>query len=114
MSVSHTNTQSGRTAPCCLPVPFFLVRSGAAPDHPKLKLVSRVYDRIARSGRMHFVGNVRVGADITVAELRETNHAVIFAYGAESDRALDIPGEHLRGSHTARDFVGWDNGHLSF
>ena len=94
-----------------LPVPFGLVRSGVAPDHPKLKQSAIVYDRIARSDKIHFFGNIHVGVDVTVEELCQTHHCVIFAYGAEGHKSLDIPGESLRGSHTAREFVGWYNGH---
>lgn len=94
-----------------LPVPFGLVRHGVAPDHPKLKQASLVFDKIAQSPGFRFIGNKTVGHDLTVAQLRATHHAVIFASGAESDRRLDISGEDLPGSHTATAFVGWYNGH---
>jgi ferredoxin--NADP+ reductase len=97
-----------------LPTPFGLVRSGVAPDHPKLKEVIWVYDRIARMPGFSFFGNVRVGRDVSVAELQATHHAVIFACGAEIDRRLEIPGENLPGSHTATEFVGWFNGHPDY
>jgi len=97
-----------------LPVPYGLVRSGVSPDHPKLKQAIQVYARIAQSPRFHLLANVTVGRDISVAELSETHHAVIFAYGAESDRKLGIPGEDLNGSHTATEFVGWYNGHPDY
>ena len=97
-----------------LPVPFGLVRSGVAPDHPKLKEVIRVYQRIAQHPDFHFCGNVQFGQDIQLAELRQYYHAVILACGAETDRSLDIPGEALTGSHTATEFVGWYNGHPDY
>ena len=94
-----------------LPSPYGLVRSGVAPDHPKLKQAIQVYDKIATNNpELNYIGNVTVGKDITVDELRNTHHAVIFTCGAESDRRLGIPGEDLAGSHTATEFVAWYNG----
>lgn len=97
-----------------LPTPFGLVRSGVAPDHPKLKQAIQVYDKIAHSPGFNFIGNVTVGRDITVDELSEAYHAIIFTCGAETDRRLGIPGEDLPGSHTATEFVGWYNGHPDY
>ncbi len=97
-----------------LPTPFGLVRSGVAPDHPKLKEAILVYDRIAHTPGFAFLGNVSVGRDVSVAELRTTHHAAIFACGAESDRRMGIPGEDLPGSYTATEFVGWFNGHPDY
>ncbi|MFQ5889784.1 MAG: FAD-dependent oxidoreductase [Gemmatimonadota bacterium] len=97
-----------------LPAPFGLVRYGVAPDHPKLKGPIRIYERIAREPEFRFLGNVTVGRDVAVQELREAYHAVVFACGAESDRRLGIPGEDLPGSHTATEFVGWYNGHPDY
>jgi ferredoxin--NADP+ reductase len=97
-----------------LPTPFGLVRSGVAPDHPKLKEAILVYDRIAHAPRFNFLGNVSVGRDVSVAELRATHHAVVFACGAETDRRMGIPGEDLPGSYTATEFVGWFNGHPDY
>jgi len=94
-----------------LPTPFGLVRGGVAPDHPKIKQVALVYDRIARNPRFRFLGNVHVGTDIGIERLRSAYHAVVFACGAERDGSLGIPGEILEGSHAAGDFVGWYNGH---
>lgn len=94
-----------------LPVPFGLVRHGVAPDHPKLKVPAMVFDKIAQSPGFRFFGNVTVGTDVSLEQLKATHHAVIFASGAESDRRLNIPGEDLPGSHTATAFVGWYNGH---
>lgn len=97
-----------------LPSPFGLVRSGVAPDHPKLKEPIRVYQQIAESQHFRFFGNVTVGRDITLEELRNSYHAVIFACGAPTDRKLSIPGEELSGSHAATEFVGWYNGHPDY
>ena len=97
-----------------LPTPFGLVRGGVAPDHPKIKEASLVFETIAETPEFAFFGNVMVGRDVGVEELRETHHAVIFACGAEVDRALGIPGEDLPGSHTATEFVGWYNGHPDY
>lgn len=97
-----------------LPVPYGLVRSGVAPDHPKLKQPILVYDRIGRSPGFHFFGHVHVDRDADVRDLLETHHALIFAYGAEADRKLGIPGESLFGSHSATAFVGWYNGHSDY
>ncbi len=97
-----------------LPAPFGLVRNGVAPDHPKLKEPIRVYERIAESPKFCFLGNVRVGRDVSVQELMARYHAVVFTCGAETDRKLGIPGEELLGSHTATEFVGWYNGHPDY
>lgn len=97
-----------------LPTPFGLVRSGVAPDHPKLKQTIVVFDRISRQEGFSFLGNVMVGRDVSVCELLATHHAVIFACGAQCDRQMGIPGEDLTGNHTATEFVGWYNGHPDF
>jgi len=97
-----------------LPTPFGLVRGGVAPDHQKIKSVIRVYEKIAANPAIRFFGNVTIGRDLTRAELLRHYHAVVYAYGAESDRALGIPGEDLAGSHTATAFVGWYNGHPDY
>jgi ferredoxin--NADP+ reductase len=97
-----------------LPSPFGLVRSGVAPDHPKLKEPILVYQKIAESPLFRFLGNVTVGRDVSVEQLMECYHVVIFTCGAETDRKLGIPGEHLAGSHTATEFVGWYNGHPDY
>lgn len=97
-----------------LPTPFGLVRTGVAPDHPKLKEPILVYQRIAESPQFRFFGNVEVGRDIGVRELRSSYHAVVFTCGAQTDRKLGIPGEALAGSHTATEFVAWYNGHPDY
>jgi ferredoxin--NADP+ reductase len=97
-----------------LPTPYGLVRFGVAPDHPKIKSVIRVYEKTAARPEFRFFGNVEVGQDVTVEELRERYHAVVFAYGTSVDRHLGIPGEELPGSHSATEFVNWYNAHPDF
>jgi ferredoxin/flavodoxin---NADP+ reductase len=94
-----------------LPTPWGLVRSGVAPDHPKIKSISKQFEKIAEDPRFRFFGNVVVGEHINAAELAERYDAVIYALGAQSDRSLNIPGEDLPGSVAAVDFVGWYNAH---
>src|SRR5262245_7417627 len=97
-----------------LPAPYGLVRYGVAPDHPKLKEPILVYSQIARLPHFSLLGNLAVGRDVSVEELRAHYHAVVFACGAETDRHLGIPGEDLPGSHTATEFVAWYNGHPDY
>jgi len=97
-----------------LPTPFGLVRGGVAPDHQKIKNVVKAYNKTAQHDRFRFFGNVKVGRDVTVAELRGTYDQVCFAMGAESSRSLGIAGEDLGGSHSATAFVGWYNGHPDY
>jgi ferredoxin--NADP+ reductase len=97
-----------------LPTPFGLVRAGVAPDHPKIKSVIRVYEKTAAREEFRFFGNVEVGRDVSVAELSERYHAVLYAYGTSTDRQLGIPGEELPGSHAATEFVAWYNAHPDF
>ena len=97
-----------------LPTPFGLVRGGVAPDHPKIKSVIRVYEKTAARDGFRFFGNVQLGRDVSAAELAGRYHAVIYAYGAETDRHLGIPGEELPGSGPATAFVGWYNAHPDY
>ncbi|TWB98440.1 ferredoxin--NADP+ reductase [Bradyrhizobium macuxiense] len=97
-----------------LPVPYGLVRFGVAPDHPKLKQVTRVFDRIAEMPGFRFFGGVEIGGVVTIGALRSCYHAVILATGAPVGRLMDIPGEGLSGSYQAGDFVAWYNGHPDF
>ncbi len=94
-----------------LPTPWGLVRSGVAPDHPKIKSVTRVYEKTAAHPRFRYFGNVTFGEHLSREEALEHYHAVVYATGSPSDRPLGIPGEDLAGSHPATDFVGWYNGH---
>src|SRR5438309_9121153 len=97
-----------------LPTPWGLVRLGVAPDHPKLKSVSRAFERIAAKPGFRFLGNVEIGRDLTHVDLERLYDAVIYAVGAQTDRRLGIPGEELPGSWSATEFVAWYNGHPDF
>jgi NADPH-dependent glutamate synthase beta subunit-like oxidoreductase len=97
-----------------LPVPFGLIRFGVAPDHQSIKAVSNRYEKVALSDNVRFVGNVSVGRDVTVDELRVTYDAVVLATGAPNDRKLEIPGGDLHGVYGSAAFVGWYNGHPDF
>jgi ferredoxin--NADP+ reductase len=97
-----------------LPTPWGLVRLGVAPDHPKLKSVSRAFERIAAKPGFRFFGNVEVGRDLTHADLIDLYDAVVYAVGSQSDRRLEIPGEELPGSWSATEFVAWYNGNPDF
>jgi ferredoxin/flavodoxin---NADP+ reductase len=97
-----------------LPTPWGLVRSGVAPDHPKIKTISAQFEKTAADPRFRFFGNIAVGQHVAAEELAERYDAVIYAVGAQSDRPLNIPGEHLTGSVAAVDFVGWYNAHPHF
>src|ERR687895_1140347 len=97
-----------------LPTPWGLVRLGVAPDHPNLKAVSRAYERIATQPGFRFLGNVQVGGVLKHADLVELYDAVVYAFGAETDRRLGIPGEDLPGSWAATELVAWYNGHPDF
>jgi ferredoxin/flavodoxin---NADP+ reductase len=94
-----------------LPTPWGLVRSGVAPDHPKIKSVSRIYEKTAAHPRFRYFGNVEFGSHVSREDLLAHYHAIVYATGSPSDRPLDIPGEDLPGSHAATEFVGWYNGH---
>ncbi len=94
-----------------LPTPWGLVRSGVAPDHPKIKSVTRVYEKTAAHPRFRYFGNVELGRHVSREELRSYYHAVVYATGAPADRPLGISGEDLPGSWPATEFVGWYNGH---
>jgi ferredoxin--NADP+ reductase len=97
-----------------LPTPFGLVRYGVAPDHLKIKTVTRAYDALAAHPRFRFFGNVDFGTHLTLADLQHHYHQVLFATGAQSDRRMGIPGEDLEGSHPATEFVAWYNGHPDY
>jgi ferredoxin/flavodoxin---NADP+ reductase len=97
-----------------LPTPWGLVRLGVAPDHPKLKTVSRAFERIALKPGFRFFGNVEVGRDLSPGDLTLLYDAVVYAFGAQTDRRLGIPGEDLPGSWSATELVAWYNGHPDF
>lgn len=97
-----------------LPVPYGLIRFGVAPDHQSIKAVSKRYESVALSDNVHFVGNVRVGKDVSIAELMQLYDAVVLATGAPHDRPLGVPGDDLPGVIGSAAFVGWYNGHPDF
>lgn len=94
-----------------LPTPFGLVRAGVAPDHQGTKAIARVLARSLGRGPAAFWGNVEIGRDLTLAELRELYDAVVLATGAPRDRKLGLPGEELQGVYGSGAFVGWYNSH---
>ncbi len=97
-----------------LPTPWGLVRSGVAPDHPKIKSISRTFEKTAADPRFRFYGNITVGHDVSADDLSDRYDAVVYAVGTQSDRTMGIPGEDLPGSVPAVDFVGWYNAHPHF
>lgn len=97
-----------------LPTPYGLVRGGVAPDHQKIKSVTLVYEKVANTPGFRFFGNVKLGRDIQVEDLRAMYDQIVYAVGNESDRKLGIPGEDLEGNHSATAFVGWYNGHPDY
>lgn len=97
-----------------LPTPYGLVRGGVAPDHQKIKNVSRVFAATADRPTFRFLGNVSLGRDVTVEDLRRHYHQIVYATGNEADRRLGIPGEGIARSTPASVFVGWYNGHPDY
>jgi ferredoxin--NADP+ reductase len=97
-----------------LPTPFGLVRGGVAPDHQKIKAVTRVFTSTAARPSFRFLGNVLLGRDLTVEDLRNHYDQILYATGNETDRRLGIPGEGIARSTPATVFVGWYNGHPDY
>ena len=97
-----------------LPTPWGLVRSGVAPDHPKIKSVSKVFEKIATTEKFRLFANVELGSDVKITQLQEKYDAVVIATGSTIGKTLGIPGEDLPGSLSAADFVPWYNGHPDF
>jgi len=97
-----------------LPTPWGLVRSGVAPDHPKIKTVSKVFEKVATAGNFRLFGNVELGTDISIEQLNEMYDAVVIATGSAIGKRLGIPGEDLPGSISAAEFVPWYNAHPDF
>ncbi len=97
-----------------LATPWGLVRFGVAPDHPKIKSVTRVFERTAVKPGFRFLGNVEIGTDVSHDQLSAAYDAVLYAVGTPADRKLGIPGEDLPGSVAATDFVAWYNGHPDY
>ena len=94
-----------------LPTPYGLVRYGVAPDHLTIKSVTKGFEKTFQDPRVRFLGNVEFGTDLTHADVKAHYDAVVYTVGASSDRRLGIPGEDLRGSMSATEFVAWYNGH---
>jgi ferredoxin--NADP+ reductase len=97
-----------------LPTPYGLVRYGVAPDHPKIKEVVRVFERLALDPRVRYLGNVEFGRDLGLDDLRRHYDQCVFAVGGQSDRRLGVPGEELAGSHSSTAFVAWYSRHPDF
>jgi len=97
-----------------LPTPFGLVRAGVAPDHPKIKSVTRMYEKTAQQPGFRFFGGVELGAHVGRHDLLERYHCVLYAFGTAVDNRLGIPGEDRPGSHSATEFVAWYNGHPDY
>lgn len=97
-----------------LPTPFGLVRYGVAPDHQKIKSVTKLYQKTLDDPRVRFFGHVSYGQDLSLGDLRRFYDAIIYTVGAPSDRPLGIPGEDLPGSMSATEFVAWYNGHPDY
>jgi len=97
-----------------LPTPWGLVRSGVAPDHPKIKTVSKVFEKVATAGNFRLFAGVELGTDISIEQLKELYDAVIIATGSAVGKKLGIPGEDLPGSLSAAEFVPWYNAHPDF
>jgi ferredoxin--NADP+ reductase len=97
-----------------LPTPFGLVRAGVAPDHPKIKSVTRRYEKTAAQPGFRFFGGVEFGSDVMRSDLFERYHGVIYAVGTAADNRLGIAGEDRPGSHAATEFVAWYNGHPDY
>lgn len=97
-----------------LPTPWGLVRSGVAPDHPKIKSVSKVFEKIATTEGFRLFCNVELGKDLTLAELSANYDAIVIATGSSIGKKLGIPGEELRGSLSSAEFVPWYNGHPDY
>ncbi len=97
-----------------LPTPYGLVRAGVAPDHQKIKSVTKIFDRVAQKDNFRFFGYVEIGKDLSVADLANHYHQIIYTTGAQTDRNLNIPGIDLENSHAATEFVAWYNGHPDY
>ena len=97
-----------------LPTPWGLVRSGVAPDHPKIKTVAKVFEKVATAGNVRLFAHVELGKDISMEDLKARYDAVVIATGSSLGRKLGIPGEDLPGSMSAATFVPWYNAHPDF
>src|SRR5215510_12146201 len=97
-----------------VPTPYGLVRAGVAPDHQKIKAVTVAFDKVAAHPRFRFFGGVELGRHLSVDDLRAHYHMIVYSTGAQTDRRMGIPGEDLKNSHAATEFVAWYNGHPDY
>jgi ferredoxin--NADP+ reductase len=97
-----------------LPTPYGLVRGGVAPDHQKIKSVTKLYERIAQEPGFRYYGYVEFGSDMSLDDLKKHYHQIVFATGTQSGKLLNIPGVELKGNHASSDFVAWYNGHPDY
>ena len=97
-----------------LPTPWGLVRSGVAPDHPKIKTVSKVFEKIASNKNFRLFANVELGVEVFIKDLKRNYDAVVLATGASKGKQLNIPGENLKNCFSSADFVSWYNAHPDF
>jgi ferredoxin--NADP+ reductase len=97
-----------------LPTPYGLVRAGVAPDHQKIKAVTATFAKVAAHPGFRFYGGVELGRDVSVEDLRAHYHQILYATGAQTDRRMNVPGEDLKNSHAATEFVAWYNGHPDY
>jgi ferredoxin--NADP+ reductase len=97
-----------------LPTPYGLVRGGVAPDHQKIKSVTKAYERTAKKSGFRYFGYVEFGTDIHLPDLKAHYHQIVFATGTQAGKLLNVPGAELDRSHAASDFVAWYNGHPDY
>ena len=97
-----------------LPTPFGLIRGGVAPDHQTTKKISVAYTKTAKKKQINFFGNIEIGKDVSIEELREIYDVVVIAIGSEIDNKLEINGSNLKGVYGSAEFVGWYNGHPDY
>ena len=97
-----------------MPAPFGLIRYGVAPDHPRIKGIVKSLHAVLDRPEIRLLGNIEIGRDITVDEMRDYYDAIVFSTGATGDRELRIPGSDLDGSFGAGEFVGFYDGNPDF
>ena len=97
-----------------LPTPFGLIRGGVAPDHQTTKKITAIYSKIAKKEQVNFFGNIEIGKDISIDEIRKIYDVVVLAIGSELDNKLEIKGSNLKGVYGSAEFVGWYNGHPDY
>ena len=97
-----------------MPAPFGLIRYGVAPDHPRIKGIVKSLHAVLDKPEIRLLGNIEIGRDLTVDEMRDYYDAIVFSTGATGDRDLRIPGSELDGSFGAGEFVGFYDGNPLF